>query len=349
MVDHHRHDRVRGEPTLLRRRQRHPGLVEAQAPPGAPAAQQFVAVAPANMRQGAIDEREQRFVTWPEQETETLAVDGCEVLDAQVQQVMGLDEVVRGNCVPQHAIDIPHAQRFQGKLRRVEPDDPAVRIGSFDTFGGKIALDRGQPGLRLRIERGTAGRHQYRPVGKIRSGCQQAVLSGLDLATDAKQVDLPLRQRVDCRLPRRKVPDAQRPLEHQGQVIGREALVGACVEDGQRRIVGGNHAYRQRLPCIQPLPGSFIEPGTHRCRRTPIRQDGFGFDRQRLQSDQQQAKDRGQQRPCQHVESTMAKFSGRIEGMASAPRACGHIGNDAAMLAGRWILFPGTHACRHSL
>lgn len=66
-----------------------------------------------------------------------------------------------------------------------------MRIGSLDTFGGKIALDRGQPGLRLRIERGTAGRHQYRPVGKIRSGCQQAVLSDLDLATDAKQVDLP--------------------------------------------------------------------------------------------------------------------------------------------------------------
>ncbi len=31
------------------------------------------------------------------------------------------------------------------------------------------------------------------------------------------------------------------------------------------------------------------------------------------------------------------------------PGACGYIGNDAAMLAGRWILFPGTHACRHSL
>lgn len=184
MVDHHRHDRVRGEPTLLRRRQRQPGLVEAQAPPGAPATQQFVAVAPADMRQGALDEREQRFVTWPEQETETLAVDGREVLDAQVQQVMGLDDVVRGNCVPQHAIDIPHAQCFQGKLWRVEPDDPAVRIGSLDTFCGQMALDRGQPGLRLRIERGAAGRHQYRPVGKIRSGCQQAVLSGLDLATD---------------------------------------------------------------------------------------------------------------------------------------------------------------------
>ncbi|MBN0691235.1 hypothetical protein JTM16_35925, partial [Pseudomonas aeruginosa] len=61
---------------------------------------------------------------------------------------------------------------------------------------------------------------------------------------------------------------------------------------------------------------------------------------QRLQSDQQQAKDRGQQRPCQHVESTMAKFSGRIEGMASAPRACGHIGTDVAMLAGERICFP---------
>lgn len=103
---------------------------------------------------------------------------------------MGLDEIVRRDGVTQHAIDVPHAQRFQGKLRRVEPDDLAVRIGGLDTFGGKITLDRGQPGLRLRIERGAAGRHQYRPVGKIRSGCQQSVLPGLDLATDTEQIDL---------------------------------------------------------------------------------------------------------------------------------------------------------------
>ena len=232
MVDHHRHDRMRGEPTLFRRRKRHPGLVETQAPPGAPTAQQFVAVAPIDTRQGSIEDREQRLIPRPEQETETLAVDGREVLDTQVQQVMGLDEIVRGDGVTQHAIDVPHAQRFQGKLRRVEPDDLAVRIGGLDTFGGKITLDRGQPGLRLRIERGAAGRHQYRPVGKIRSGCQQSVLPGLDLATDTEQIDLSPRQRSDCRLPRRKVPDTQRPLEHQGQVIGREALVGTCVEDG---------------------------------------------------------------------------------------------------------------------
>ncbi|EIU2835725.1 TPA: hypothetical protein NI618_001774 [Pseudomonas aeruginosa] len=36
----------------------------------------------------------------------------------------------------------------------------------------------------------------------------------------------------------------------------------------------------------------------------------------------------------------MAKFSGRIEGMASAPRACGHIGTDVAMLAGERVFFP---------
>lgn len=62
MVDHHRHDRMRGEPTLFRRRKRHPGLVETQAPPGAPTAQQFVAVAPIDTRQGSIEDREQRLI-----------------------------------------------------------------------------------------------------------------------------------------------------------------------------------------------------------------------------------------------------------------------------------------------
>lgn len=243
----------------------------------------------------------------------------------------------------------PHAQRFQGKLRRVEPDDPAVRIGSLDTFGGKIALDRGQPGLRLRIERGTAGRHQYRPVGKIRSGCQQAVLSGLDLATDAKQVDLPLRQRVDCRLPRRKVPDAQRPLEHQGQVIGREALVGACVEDGQRRIVGETtptvSGSRASSHCLARLSSQgrivvVVRPSG----RMDSASTGSGC---RAISNRQKTADSNDL-----VSMSSLRWQSSPAGQKAAhprPGACGYIGNDAAMLAGRWILFPGTHACRHSL
>ena len=158
-----------------------------------------------------------------------------------------------------------------------------------------------------------------------------------------------MRQRVDCHLPRRKVPDAQRPLEHQGQVIGREALVGACVEDGQRRIVGETtptvSGSRASSHCLARLSSQgrivvVVRPSG----RMDSASTGSGC---RAISNRQKTADSNDL-----VSMSSLRWQSSPAGQKAAhprPGACGYIGNDAAMLAGRWILFPGTHACRHSL
>lgn len=192
-IEHNPYAGVLGQPAVLSRSEGDPAVAQADASAAAPTAQDAVAILRGDDRYGPGEIVPQPCVPGPEKKSEAAAFDGGEAPDLEIDPVVGIDEVITRDHVPQRRIHFVEGQCFQCPLGGFVEEQPTARVGGGDLGFLQVAWRNGQSdaGLTLGewcLERG----NQDWLVGQVQFAEDHLAIGGLHGSAGAQQVDLAL-------------------------------------------------------------------------------------------------------------------------------------------------------------